>query len=72
MEELCVGTPKTLRGSINNGLKEMVSCPKARDQINAYVHNHVRDFLNHKLGVLMLDNDPNIVEAARRFHSLIK
>lgn len=66
------GTPKSLNEAIFNGLEAAGVSPHTADKLRPMLRAHVMDFLNQRIGVLTLDDDQKIVDAANRLTALIK
>lgn len=66
-----IGTPKTLTEAITNGMKSGDWLTMDDPAYVATVHSHVRDYVNQRLAVLALSDDPADSRAAELLRKLI-
>lgn len=66
------GTPKTLEQAIKNALHEMSESETSLGQTPAQlIRMHVKDFLAHKFGAVMLQSDERLEHSLRNLFDLI-
>lgn len=60
-----MGTPKTLVEAIQNGLKHH------QFTLETDIYNHVADFINQRLAVMMFTDDQNVVKAIKELQQIL-